>query len=110
MAVLTPLETQIGQLLSMHWISDGFLPHAYITWYLSINLMLSFSDPAFVIIQVISIIFSCESCKQTLRLLQSILSFIHMFKAVPPPRYNGIYFVQRLGGVVKFLCNTQIIY
>ena len=95
------------QLLSSE-TSDGFLSHAYITSYLSINLMLSFSDPAFVIIQVISIIFSCESCKQTLHLLQSILSSIHMFKAVPPPRY-GIYFVWRLGGV-KFLCNTQIIY
>ena len=110
MTVLSPLETQIGQLLSMRWISDDFLPHAYITWYFSINLMLSFCDPPFVIIQVISIIFSCESCKQTLRLLQSILSFICMFKVVPPPRYNGIYFVWRLGGVVKFLCNIQIIY
>lgn len=72
--------------------------------------MFSFSDPAFVIVQVISIIFSCESCKQALPVLQSVISFINMFRAAPPPRYKGIYFVWSLRGVVKFLFDIQIIY
>lgn len=68
--------------LYIEWMSDGFLLRAYITLYLYIiNLLLSFSDPAFVIVQVISIILSCESCKQALPMLQSVLRFINMFKA-----------------------------
>lgn len=111
MTTLSPLENTHWPACLSHGISDGFLQRAYITLGLSIiNLTLSLSDLAFVIVQVISIIFSCESCRQAVSRLQSVLRFINMFKAAPSPRQDGTYFVWWLEKVVKFLFDTQMIY